>query len=356
MLQPSIPWEEYSEEEIHEIVEHLFTLRGYQVYNAHKADRRGEKGSDLVCVKTGEDSKILISVKKKPNKNDIYQLNELKNNNDSTKIYIYIKPPSADFYREIEKNKNIVSFWDSEKLTNELFNLDMRLYIFMIIEYYILKESYVFNYEFIRFYNEVEDGERTVGKLSTLDPEMLNILWNIKDRSVTFHKSLKTLQDLYEQTETLTLDKKNQINVINGYLYSLSRLKIYSILPLIKYMKRYIEKYPNNFAKYCKESEGRSNWLHLYNHYPKLLPNRLIRSFEKKKEEKKEMKSHFDRDEINYKSEDVAYLLADVSRILWDWPFWMEDATDDLLSISVSGEHGDFKTNFPDIEDLFENV
>jgi len=72
-----IPWKEYSEIEILEILTMLFRERGFKVYNVHKTDRSGENGADLECSKTGETGKILIAVKKKPGKSDIGQLETL---------------------------------------------------------------------------------------------------------------------------------------------------------------------------------------------------------------------------------------------------------------------------------------
>lgn len=347
MLQYSIPWESYSEEEIQEIIAHIFSLKGYQIYNIHKADRSREQGADLECVKIAETNKILIAVKKKPSKKDIYQLNELKKRFNNTKIYVYVQPPSSDFFKEMTVSKDIISFWDSEKLTYELFSLDIRLYMFMIIENYILKESFDFNYDYISFYNDIKEEDKKELYITKLDYDMIKLLWNIKDRSVSVHKSLRLLQDLYDQTIPLEISEKHKIQIINGYLSSLFRLKNYSILPLIKLLKNYMEKYPNNFTKYCIETEHRSNWLHLYNHFPKLLSGYLIKHFRKDRSKSSDYEAV-----TNYIQEDIAYLLGDVSRILSDWPFWMEDAVDDFLSISVSSEFGDFSTNFPDPDDF----
>lgn len=42
-----VPWKLYSESEILEVITEIFKVKGYQVYNIHKTDRRGEEGVDL---------------------------------------------------------------------------------------------------------------------------------------------------------------------------------------------------------------------------------------------------------------------------------------------------------------------
>jgi hypothetical protein len=90
-----VPWKEYSEEEIQQTLSYLFKCKGYNVYNAHKADRRGEMGADLECTRPAEAEKILVSVKKKPQQKDILQLETLAKRDAKTKIYVYVEEPSA---------------------------------------------------------------------------------------------------------------------------------------------------------------------------------------------------------------------------------------------------------------------
>ena len=59
-----IPWKLYSEPEILEVLTEIFEVKGYQVYNIHKTDRRGEEGVDLECAKPAENQKIILAVKR----------------------------------------------------------------------------------------------------------------------------------------------------------------------------------------------------------------------------------------------------------------------------------------------------
>jgi acetolactate synthase regulatory subunit len=129
-----IPWNLYAEPEILEVLAEIFRDKGYQVYNIHKTDRRGEQGIDLECTKTAENQKVILAVKKQPKKMDVGQLKEFAGRTASSKIYVCVDEPSTDFKKVMEGLKNSVSFWNAEVLTYELFCTDLRFYIFMILE------------------------------------------------------------------------------------------------------------------------------------------------------------------------------------------------------------------------------
>ena len=212
-----IPWHKYSEEEIQEVLTLLYRERGYEVYNVHKVDRRGEEGADLECTRPGETDKILIAVKKKPQQKDIKQLNTLANRTVRTKIYVYIEEPSTSFKKALQKVKDKVSFWNSEKLTYEFFSTDVRFYLFMIIENAIEKDSYDITFSFAKFYLDLEkEGTKFKGPVKA-DEEMLNLLWQAKDRSVSLHKSLRTLQTLFEEMKLPTIDEGTKESITDAF-------------------------------------------------------------------------------------------------------------------------------------------
>ena len=105
-----IPWHPYSEEEVQEVLTSLYRRRGYDVYNLHKVDRRGEDGVDIECSRHGENGKILISVKMKPQQKDVSQLETLAGKMAITRIYVYVEEPSTAFKKAMEKLKAKVSF------------------------------------------------------------------------------------------------------------------------------------------------------------------------------------------------------------------------------------------------------
>jgi hypothetical protein len=279
-----IPWKDYSEEEIQEILAFLFKGDGYDVYNAHKADRRGEKAADLECSKPAETDRILIQVKKKPAQKDVHQLETFSKRNDRIKIYVYVEEPSASFKEAMRRTAGI-SFWDSRKLTLETFNKNLRFYVSLITENYVEKTSYRITLSFCQEYRDIEQGVHKVGKPAKITPEMLNLLWNAKDRSATVHKSLRTLQEIYENTDLSSLDEKAKSSVINGFLSGLLDLHLNSLRPLEILFTEFITKYPNNFGQFCLQTNGRSNWVFFWTHLHQLLPNHILKAIEEDEKE-----------------------------------------------------------------------
>jgi hypothetical protein len=55
-----------------------------------KVDGRSEDGVDMECSRQGENEKILISVKKKPQQKDVAQLEKFDGKIAITRIYLYI--------------------------------------------------------------------------------------------------------------------------------------------------------------------------------------------------------------------------------------------------------------------------
>jgi len=66
-----VPWEDYSEDEVSELVSLMFRKKGFSVYNVHRLDRRMEDGIDIECKKSPGESRTIIAIKKKPEKKDV---------------------------------------------------------------------------------------------------------------------------------------------------------------------------------------------------------------------------------------------------------------------------------------------
>jgi len=342
-----VPWKEYSEEEIQEMLAFLFRGEGYDVYNAHKTDRRGEAAADLECTKPAEADRVLIAIKKKPMQKDIYQLETLAKRNARTKIYAFVEEPSASF-KEAMRRVSGISFWDSKKLTLETFSKNLRFYISLIIENYMERTSYRITFSICKFYKDIEQGRLKVDKPAKASPEMLTLLWNAKDRSASLYKSLRTLQEIYENTELSYLDEKTKESVVTGFLRGLSNLHLTSMRPLELLFDELITKYPNNFAQFCIQTQGRSNWVFFWTHVPQLLPNYIMKSIEENEKESLKWKQF-----INEKGrtpdspENVCDLLGDISRIVANGAYWLEDTVDDLLSIALFKEWTKMRTKTP---------
>jgi hypothetical protein len=341
-----IEWKLYSESEILEILTDLFREKGYEVYNIHKTDRRGENGIDMECTKTAENQKVTIAVKKKPNKNDIGQLQEFVKRPSATKIYIYIEEPTTDFKKAMEELKNRVSFWNAEVLTREVFCTDSRFYMFLILENSFMRPVYRIVLSFFKVYFKVEK-QISIDKPSEATSEMLNLLWAAKDRSASLHKSLRTLQLMFERMDIGDIGEETKDAMISSFLLSLENLKFENLDQLESLFSEFLEKYPANFEQFCKQTKGRSNWTMWATTVPTLSPNVITKYLEKERESVKRwdefVKKHKPKE---CKPESVSELLGDISQILANEVDFFEDAVDDLFSIGLYGHWEGMRDQF----------
>jgi len=343
-----VPWYKYSEEEVQEVLTYLFKRRGYDIYNVHKVDRRGEVGADLECTKPAETDKLLIAVKKKPGKKDIYQLERLTQRESRTKIYVYIGEPSTSFKEAMDEHKGQVSFWNSEKLTLETFNTDTRFYLFLIIENYIENTSYRMTYSFCKIYKALENGEIEIKKPEKASIELLNLLWNAKDRSVSLHRSLRTLQEVFENVDLSGIDEKTKKSIVNGFLGGLLLLHNNSLKPLELLFQQFLDKYQSIFVQFCKQTKGRSNWMYFLTHVPGLLSGVIVESIEQAEKESTELNKLLKDNFKSESSDNLSHVLGDVSQILANGAYWLEDTVDNLLSIAFLGEWTKMREKTPE--------
>lgn len=343
-----VPWKEYSEEELQGILAFLFRHEGYNVYNAYEKSRRGKVTADLECTKPAETGKILIMVNKKPQQKDIQRLNTFARRRARAKIYVYIEEPSGAF-REAMKRTSRVSFWDSRKLTSETFSRNLRFYLSLIIENHIERTSYRITLSFCRFYLDLDEGNIKVGEPAKADAEMLNLLWNAKDRSASLHKSLRTMQEIFENTDLSSPAKKTTESVVKGFLRGLFDLRDNSLRPLEILFSQFITRYPDNFAQFCIQTKGASNWIFFMTHVPELLPNHIIRALKKEEEESVKLKQFLAKTGVSFDSPDsICSILGDLSRITANGAYWLEDTIDDLLSIALFKEWTGMRERTPD--------
>jgi hypothetical protein len=311
-----IPWHLYNEEEVQEVLTSLYRKRGYEVYNLHKTDRRGEEGVDIECSRPGENGKILISVKKKPHQKDISQLETLAGKIAIARIYVYVEEPSTSFKTVMEKLKDKISFWNSKKLTYETFVTDPRFYLFMVIENYYERDVFDIIFSFCRFYIDFKDKGRTHGEVVNADINMMNLLWQAKDRSTSLHKSLRSLQELFEQMKLPDIDEKTKFSIVNAFLKSIALLHRDSLVPLREIFHELLKKYPANFEQFIEETYGRSNWKYFVKFLPELSTGYIIKSIEKEEKEAARFKEVMPDDELNLDEPGFSWILGDVSRIL----------------------------------------
>ena len=346
----NIPWELYSEEEIQELLTSLFKDRGYQVYNLHKVDRSGEAGVDLECTRKGEMERMLVAVKIHPGSKDVKQLETFASHR-GTKIYVHTKEPTTRFKAEISKLSNKVSFWDSKKLSSEILDSNLGLYLFLVAENCFEKELFDITLQFCRIYIDLEKKKRECKPLVKADLEMLNLLWNAKDRSASLHKSLRTLQSLFEESDYSAANFETKESVISAFFYSLNELKKNSLLPLKQVFTKFLNKYPGNFDRFCAQTSDRSNWMFFLQNLPQLSHGYLIKSFEKANQEHSEIKELLDKMDAKKPRSDneehLGEILGDLSRVLANTAYWLEDTVDGLFSIGLLDAYDALRSRFP---------
>jgi len=92
-----------------------------------------------------------------------------------------------------------------------------------------------------------------------------------------------------------------------------------------------MEKYPEQFAKYCDNTKGRSNWMAFANHRPSCLPGSLELTFDND-----EPISFGEPKGVQYEIDDIGYILGDIARVFGIMTYWYEYTTDELLDIALS--------------------
>ena len=340
-----IPWKMYSESEILEVLTEIFRAKGYNVYNVHKTDRRGELGVDMECTKPAENQKIILAVKKQPEKSDVGQLEEFAKRLSTSRIYVFINEPSTAFKNVMEGLKNRVSFWNAETLTYELFCTDLRFYLFMVLENSFEKPIYDIVSSFFRVFFRV--GKKKVERPSKATSDMLNLLWAAKDRSSSLHKSLRTLQLLFEKMSLPEATEETKKTITFAFLESIENLKYENLDQLQSHFGEFIDKYTANFERFCKQTKGRSNWRYWAEIKPTLSPGYITESLENERESAPKMKEIIERhDSSELKPPSLSEILGDVARILANEVDMFEDAVDDLFSIGLFGKWDNMREEF----------
>ena len=348
----NIPWIQYSEEEVQAVLTVLFRRRGYAVYNIHKMDKVGEKGIDLECRREGEKDRIIIAVKKKPRSKDVSQLRQFANRTARTKVYVYIDEPTLQFKKEMVAFEDKVSFWGDDKLTSEIFKTDTHFYLSLIVENRFLKELYDITMSLCLFNLDLGKCKERWNEKEPVkaDYEMLNLLWVAKDRSASLYRSLRALQTLFEESNLSAIDEGTKESILNGFLASLFELSRKSLKPLRKLFLEFLEKYPTNFARFCVETKDRSNWFYFFQNIPRLSPGHIIKTLEEGYAEHLKLKDLLGNvDTNNEEKEDLASILGDISRVLADGLYWIEDTVDDLYSIGLYEHWDTMRSKFPSL-------
>jgi hypothetical protein len=271
-----ILWEKYSEDELRTIVKLYYTNNGFCVDDLHEADKRGEKGADLMIYKSGEAEKTAIALKVKPTKSDIYQLQELAKRTERHKKYIYTQTPSTDFYFELEQYRNRVDFWDTRKLTYEIAVSNPSLAVWLTCSSHPLFACIgQLNVSLALSYYKWKKKKKFQGK-SSVDARFYREVWRLKDDFSSLNKSLRSLQHIFEsklsEAEGLPSDPLNLLCLFERALDSM-------MTPSLEKSNLRISELINDYGKFIsnviEETSDRSNWMSYPSFDWSLMPGKM---------------------------------------------------------------------------------
>lgn len=179
------------EKQIHLYVIEAFENQGYECINFHESGASVEGGIDILSNKINE--KIAVAVKIKPQQKDLTQLGKFIKNTASKHIYIYINDPTRPFYEEITRYK--------EEGYLEIYNSHL-LHAFLVKNKSIgYLKKFLFNHPIFQNYIKILETWSSVRhtKKSKIDLSDLKLMWDWKDKVVSFHKTAKFYFDYKDQ-------------------------------------------------------------------------------------------------------------------------------------------------------------
>lgn len=345
-----IPWEKYSEDELRKIIKVFYKETGFKVDDLHEADRRGEKGADLIVYKPGESEKIAIALKVKPKKSDIYQLQELGNRNERQKRYIYIETPATDFYFEMDKHKN-VDFWDSKKLEYEISSSHHSFALWIIVSNSPLFACIAQIEHSLRLVRQKwKNKEKFEGK-DLPDSNFYREIWRLKDDFSSLNKSLQLLQYIFEddleRIESLPIEEQNyRVEMILKYMgcSAYPAESIVQIADLFNRFSKFIKEYGKMVSSVVERTHDRSNWLYYIKGLDtSLMPGSVLSALSSEVEEQMDWKlpkmsiveeliaEKLDRREYQKPS----YEISKIWQALGASAFMIEEFIDDLFSYAL---------------------
>lgn len=288
-----VRWKKYSEIEIQAIVSHLFESRGFIIRNLHLTNRSKERGADLIASKKGEAERTAIQVKKKPSSMTITQLCQLAKRSEQIKKYIYVEEPSVDFQKELEKHSREIDFWNGEKLIREL--LHGNPYLALLILVSDTQSAFYLDSiqsDLISYFKRAEGKKLADINLQNPTKELLQLLWQAKDRSCSMGKGLLMVGNMFDQTdrESTALQTNDIEYTANSFARMVQDLYISEVRPLWEFFKEISKKYPEYIEYACVERRIGTEWIMLMTFWF-LLPGRVQGTLQKWEKEQEEMKS-----------------------------------------------------------------
>jgi len=262
----------FIEEDLHEYIIGAYTSKGYKCTNFHESGASVENGVDLL-FQIAEDE-IAFCVKIKPQKADIIQLNKFVNSSFKNKCYVYIEDPTRPFHDELAKHKEI-NIMDANSL-DKLFKREK-------VQSYL--EKYFYSHDLFREFEKILELCHSVKDcdcvFQKLQPSQIDLLWEWKDRAVSFHKIANTLYKLNDDKfKSVYVDEesKNFFNLIEEVIDCMNYLN--EILRRLRIQMEEVKRRNPGFLSYFwRVCKPRSNWFELLGPLDSLPKERISEIF-----------------------------------------------------------------------------
>ena len=332
VLSEGIPWKDFSEWEIQGILKIHFENLGFKVIWRHNDDPANEKGVDLECHSKADGKTVLIAVKKKPKKEALAQIVELKAQQADERIYVYVDGAAQSFRDMIGSFRPSIEFWDEKILEEKLDETGGR--------FALRTNNSMANKALLAIMRKL------LAILKTEVPEKpppsttinLDTLWALKDRATTVNKCAALLQLLFEDEE-----KFKQLNpslvqdaaiLCLDFIYAKALMSIQATFetmsPDLVQLLRYIN----------ERTKGRSNWGLLYGYHPGLMAGRVemvLKQREKNHKEWEGMDVDLENAATRIEPPSVLAQASDEFRYLSGWGYGLEATIDDMFELLIGG-------------------
>jgi len=331
-LSKGIPWEHFSEREIQGILKIHFQVLGYDVTWRHKDDPANEHGIDLECSRNGQERTVLVSVKKRPKKEALAQVVELSSEPADKRFYVYIGSGAQSFRDKISRFRRKIEFWNEQTLENNLNQTGLTLSLKI--------DNSLATQAMSEIVNRILWAIKTP-PISKAEPlplsEVLDTLWGMKDRAVTYHRCLTMAQLMFEDSTRfgqLTHDQiQRLVTWTLDYIYANALLVLRNTLDPMS-----PDLHARLFRVYQK-TKVRSNWGDLFHFKREFMPGIVELTVAKSDEDRANWKDIARRMKIRKKDFTQRGGLHDAAneiRILGISAGGLEGTVDDLFRDAVS--------------------
>lgn len=273
-LSKGIPWNKFSEVEIQGILKIHFERLGFKVVWRHLEDPANENGIDLECTHIQNHKKIIIAVKKKPNKPDLGQLLQLSQHDADCRVYLYLNGAAQSFREQMVTFNSTVEFWDEKLLESMLDESGLTIWLKIDNSLAIQAISSINTTLFSLIKKPLRNKLPAVNKLD------FRTLWDLKDRAVTLSKCATLIQLMFEDPDRF--GKMNYQQIQNLQIWCLDYLYLYAAGSLQRSFDSLPRDFQLIFPYIYERTKGRSNWLLLTSVQPEFTPGNIMRLIEHK--------------------------------------------------------------------------